>query len=327
MKAFKVINNQSGMMAMMGAMIFTIAITTTLSTFYVYTLNQAKYHARIKEAYQLINIMESFATATRKAYDMGMSARANGIAEGAPCIAGGSSVLRAVTGTTDKFYCQPQGETCFTREDVNEQYCTAISFTASNVEIKKQKSYAEIKTDSFLKKWRLGLNNFYVSPAIKDRIVDTSTMAYVIRKPQLLDWLTSTAHATDNHSGESNYPESIGSPMTANQGSLLENTPTSPDSPTESGQAASITCSPNYTVRICNLEVSSTQPGGSIQPPVYRCNEFSDPNVVGQYCSDCSRTGQFCSSAGNSEGNGGIRVERGEDSYNLPVMQRYSIVM
>ncbi len=200
MKAFKVLNNQSGMMAMMGAMMFTIAITTTLSTFYVYTLNQAKYHARIKEAYQLINIMESFATATRKAYDMGMSANAQGgncpSAPGTPGVA-----PTAIPGAAGKVYCPSSTATCFKREDTNEEYCSTVSF-ASNVTIHKKTSYAETKAKSFLKSWRKGLNEFYLSPGLKQRTIDSDTiLSNVIQKPRLLDWLAPKAYAQLNNEG------------------------------------------------------------------------------------------------------------------------------
>jgi hypothetical protein len=197
MKALKVLNNQDGMMAMMGAMMFTIAITTTLSTFYVYSLNQAKYHARIKEAYQLINIMESFATATRKAYDMGMSSRA----QGSNC-PGTNQPPQSINGSTTNFYCAPPAnqQTCFTREDTREEYCSVISF-ASNVTIQKHQNVAQINNQLFLQKWRKGLNKFFVSPGIQNRIVDTSTMAYVIQKPRLLDWLTEKAYAQEDKGG------------------------------------------------------------------------------------------------------------------------------
>lgn len=307
MKAFKVLNNQSGMMAMMGAMIFTIAITTTLSTFYVYTLNQAKYHARIKEAYQLINIMESFATATRKAYDMGMSAHAKTQA----CPNGLSPSL--INGTTDKYYCPPLAsdpQTCFTREDTNEQYCTTISFATASVEIKKQHSVAEVKTNSFLKKWRKGLNDFYISPGIKDRVVDTSTMAYVMKKPMLLDWLVSSAQAQQESGGGKSASPSP--------------TPINSD-----GYAAGyINCEKRT---ICsNAETVQVQPGGMPLPS--SCPTTMSLAEVARYCNDC-REGHstFCPKAGGGSDSrqGGIQVIRKgqeEPSY-LPVSQTFSIVM
>ena len=62
-------NNQDGMTTLVTVMVTSMAIVILMSTFYIYTVNQSKYHARIREAYQMINVMESFAAASRKAYD------------------------------------------------------------------------------------------------------------------------------------------------------------------------------------------------------------------------------------------------------------------
>lgn len=328
MRVFKVINNQKGMMAMMGAMIFTIAITTTLSTFYVYTLNQAKYHARIKEAYQLINIMESFATATRKAYDMGMSAAAK--SENCPDANGVPNAglpPQAINGTSPpKFFCAPtSASTCFRREDTNEEYCATIQFNA-NLEIKRQEMYVENNPNSFLKSWRKGLNDFFISPGIKDRIVDTSTMAYVIQRPMLLDWLVSTAHAAqeqyDDYTSGKNGDGRIGD-------TRVSPTPAPGGGGVTVSHAGYINCEAR---KICIVSYPSPNPVGTpIPAPANQCPRDMYNEEFARLCNNCKDINQFCPGVGSqpgNEGEGGISVTGSDGQSNpLPARQMFSIVM
>jgi hypothetical protein len=334
MRVFKVINNQSGMMAMMGAMIFTIAITTTLSTFYVYTLNQAKYHARIKEAYQLINIMESFATATRKAYDMGMSAAAK--SENCPDANGVPNAglpPQAINGTSPpKFFCAPtNASTCFRREDTNEEYCATIQFNA-NLQIKRQEMYVENNPNSFLKSWRRGLNDFFISPGIKDRVVDTSTMAYVIQRPMLLDWLVSTAHAVQGQQGEADTGYIPGENREVGK---VGDIPALPN-PTPGGGGGTIVSHSGYinceTRKICVVSYPSQTPGGTpIPAPASQCPRSMQNEELARFCNNCTDNNQFCPGVGSqpgNEGEGGITVTGSDGRSNpLPARQMFSIVM
>ncbi|MCB0348130.1 MAG: hypothetical protein KDD37_04805 [Bdellovibrionales bacterium] len=361
MKALKILNNQQGMMAMMGAMIFTIAITTTLSTFYVYTLNQAKYHARIKEAYQLINIMESFATATRKAYDMGMSANASA----APCPDG--SAPQQVTGATGKYFCSNNSPVCFKREDTGDEYCSTVSF-ASNVTIEKKTSYAEAKTKSFLKTWRKGLNDFYLSPGLKNRVLDSSTvLSSVIKRPSLLDWLApSEAFAQYQQEAPVSYtypnptstPAQIDGRTTTTTSALPTATPVGGGVtyPGETSTVSYIDCNHGMFGAVCTVVTNGdtgqqakgtseqntgdsavagqTSPksgvyggGGSTgETPTVTCSSLPPSN---SYCSYC-KTGQFCPSVGGKPGQrGGLQLKRDGQYIGqpLPVRQKFSIIM
>lgn len=63
------LKNESGAVAILSVVIMSFVVVTTLTTVYIYLVNRAKYHSRIREAYQLTHVMEEFGKLTRQAYD------------------------------------------------------------------------------------------------------------------------------------------------------------------------------------------------------------------------------------------------------------------
>lgn len=63
------LGNERGAMAILSVVILSFVVVTTLTTVYIYLVNRAKYHSRIREAYQLTHVMEQFGKLTRQAYD------------------------------------------------------------------------------------------------------------------------------------------------------------------------------------------------------------------------------------------------------------------
>ena len=194
-KNIKHLNNESGAMALLGAMVITIAITTILSTFYIYSVNQAKYHGRIKAAYQTMNVMESLASAYRKAYDMGRSAQLTG-----NCPAG--TLQSPATGQIE--FCFSTTPVCFHREDRSpdqEQFCFNFSQQQASYQERINEAYAmlnnsldnsldNIKTQSNNKLWLARLNGFYESPALKQDMKEVFASRSNSLRPKLLDWLS-----------------------------------------------------------------------------------------------------------------------------------------
>lgn len=65
----KTVNNEKGAMAILAVVVMSFVVVSTLSTVYIYIVNRAKYHGRIKDAYRLTHVMEEFGKLTRQAYD------------------------------------------------------------------------------------------------------------------------------------------------------------------------------------------------------------------------------------------------------------------
>jgi hypothetical protein len=67
----RVSGNERGAVALMVVLLSSVAMVTLLSAIYVYVVNRAKYHSRIKQAYVIQNVIEEAAKMIRQSYDRG----------------------------------------------------------------------------------------------------------------------------------------------------------------------------------------------------------------------------------------------------------------
>jgi hypothetical protein len=62
------LRNEDGAVAIISVIILSLVLVTTLSTLYVYIVNRAKYHARIREVYHRLMVIEQGGKILRQAY-------------------------------------------------------------------------------------------------------------------------------------------------------------------------------------------------------------------------------------------------------------------
>ncbi len=92
------LRNQNGVAGVMTVLVISFTIVTTLSTVYVYLVNRSKYHGRIRQAYQMNQVMEEFGKSIRQAYDSAQN--------GGGCAA--NNLWPSATATPR--FCFPNGE-------------------------------------------------------------------------------------------------------------------------------------------------------------------------------------------------------------------------
>ena len=228
---FKLINNESGSTAILGAVIFTIAITTLLSSFYIYSVNQSKGQARIKEGSQMINVMESIATKSRQAYDLAESSFEMGrqadlsslnCDDGNPpqnlggrmhCRCPDTSAPQNVGGGIFACFTAGDRRACITREDSGETFCAnmfgaVVSNDTTSIQNVVQR---EDKRPQWAKKWLSNLNMHFISPALHN----TSLEMLARQKQQniklkLLDWYFAKKQAFAFPAGEEAQDITVG---------------------------------------------------------------------------------------------------------------------
>ncbi|GEM_PF-4551570 len=208
----KLLRSQEGSMAILGVMMISLAITTLLSSFYIYTVNQAKYHARIKEAYQMINVTERVAAAARKAYDQGMAANDNG-----ENCDGGAAPVEVPAGSGIWICGGAAQEICVEREDAQETYCTTIFASNAYDSVPGlQETYYVRKTDkrpAWAKAWLGKLHAFYddSNPNLKTMEMLAQAQTRALNKPSLLQVFTKSdrAWAADDMSDVTYVPNRV----------------------------------------------------------------------------------------------------------------------
>lgn len=97
-------------MAILSVVIMSFVVVTTLTTVYIYLVNRAKYHSRIREAYQLTHVMEEFGKLTRQAYDTASSI------SGDICPGGQNRTYTAANNITGMNMCFPPCASAKTEE-------------------------------------------------------------------------------------------------------------------------------------------------------------------------------------------------------------------
>jgi hypothetical protein len=124
------VRNQKGQMAIATVMIFSVVIAITMSSAYLYNVNQARYHAKIKQGYQMIGVMEGLARAVKQAYDSGEALTAQ---SGASC-PGGQVAYDTCAGVPTDQCTMPNhtvclavnNQVCIERQDMGASYCANI---------------------------------------------------------------------------------------------------------------------------------------------------------------------------------------------------------
>lgn len=199
-----IVKNEKGFTTMMMVSMVSFFMLSTFTTFYVYSINRMKHHSRIREAYNMVSVMEQAGKAVKSAYD-----RAGGTASTPAAVVAQLNGDRDIR-NADPNACkcdEPAANICI--EDINdptEPYCLTIG-NANNTNVLEvgsvnsvPKNWIGQKTKSFVAK----LNHFFDERGAV--VTDPTT----IKKPTIVGWLlrekTALAGNPVASEGSTNYP-------------------------------------------------------------------------------------------------------------------------
>ena len=208
MRGFEGPNNQSGVAGVLMTVAISFVIVTTLSTIYVYLVNRAKHQGRIREARQMITIMESLTKVAKSAYEAYEAATmANGGTPDCPgsqtihTMPGGMRICLSASGMGSTLGTDPS--TCLGIEYSGTRYCVVNFQPASMHPFAK----LELKPESHenlsrWERWALKMNQFYMTELDKDitRVASNITPLETRKLSNYLNPLNSARAAVQVHS-------------------------------------------------------------------------------------------------------------------------------
>lgn len=198
-------NREKGAMAIMMVVLVSMVIVTTLSTIYIYIVNRAKYHSRIKEAYQMTHVMEQFGKILAQAYDTAEIVGAGPCPGGVNMVTtGGMNLCFPANGTAE-------GNRCVTHN--GRSYCLTESLSVASLDNKGFPDFAvidqeKLNSPSYFSTWYARLDRFFES-TVADHAVGFSNKAGLMLEarlaPSFTGWLMREAYAYTKE-GEQTYP-------------------------------------------------------------------------------------------------------------------------
>lgn len=204
LKTFNGANGQKGGAAIITVVIMAFVMVTTLSTVYVYLVNRAKYHQRIKNAYVVTHVMEELGKLVRQARD---TAQANPACAPQIDIGGGVFVCFPACGMEPG--CNATyGNTCV--RYLNQSYCLDGSDIGGGGPVSMNQSpssyYAKFKvyekrpaTDSRFISWYRRLDKFFdsrVRSSVEDVAARISPLLQAqVQRPTFMGWILREAYA------------------------------------------------------------------------------------------------------------------------------------
>lgn len=322
LKTFKRVNGEKGGAAIITVVIMAFVMVTTLSTVYVYLVNRAKYHQRIKNAYVVTHVMEELGKLVRQARD---TAQANPACAPKIDIGGGVFVCFPACGLEPG--CNATyGNTCV--RYLNQNYCLDGSDIGGGVSMNQPRSsyYAKFKvyekqpaTDSRFVNWYRRLDTFFDSrvrsPVEQVAAKISPLLQAEIQRPTFMGWIIREAYAGEVAEGGDGSLEdgtdlsvickespSLPTCQTSGYGGTEGKDGDSTPPPTnEGGEGGG---QPPKPTRVCGLSVEqATQAAASCRSRMGLCACLCDAGLVGGGTG--GETDGGMQSLGNGESGGG----------------------
>jgi hypothetical protein len=261
-------NNESGYVFILSVVFLAGAILTSLSMSYIFTMNRIKYHARIKEAYKLVNVTESAGKTVRAAWDEALAA--NPLAD-FTTVAAGMTMSSFSSCSSSCSTSAPGSNMCFDNVDnASMPYCFTVNSAPNSltqVQVQMTEKYANTKLNRF-QKFALKLDRFFDREVPgKTKVISLDQLT--VSKPTLVGWVFAEKSALADTAG--------GQTTTANR------------PPGQYGQTFSMT----RTV-VCNPSSAGSDP---TNPSCMRCGGDGSSNCISVQASPAQFNGQSISQA------------------------------
>ncbi|MCB0394008.1 MAG: hypothetical protein KDD25_05585 [Bdellovibrionales bacterium] len=195
------LKNEKGVAGVLAVIVISFTIVTTLSTVYIYLVNRAKYHAKIREAYQMSQVMEEFGKSFRQAYD---SAQAYGGSANTTCGTDQTRIPSTAVGGVN--FCLNGGGNTFTVQYLNQTYYLESLKSYSDQNSGNAQTWytrnssngasLERSEDSLWASWSERLFHYYSTEAA-DQIetVASHAVPFLNLKVDRPDWVMNSAQA------------------------------------------------------------------------------------------------------------------------------------